>query len=102
MTINFSSPYFEDKLIWKNPMMKSLGYDIENGKDSIVVNYVSVDKRFTKNLPNIGSKKQLTFNGLNKKWHYYFENISNRYQLKKPLVCYFENIPLRLNSYRNI
>ena len=85
MTINFSSPYFEDKLIWKNPMMKSLGYDIENGKDSIVVNYVSVDKRFTKNLPNIGSKKQLTFNGLNKKWHYYFENT-----------------PLPWNSYKNI
>ena len=39
--------------------MKSLGYDIENGKDSIVVNYVSVDKRFTKNLPNIGSKKTI-------------------------------------------
>ena len=57
LTINFSSPYFEDKLIWKNPKMKSLGYDIENGKDSIVVNYVSVDKRFTKNLPNGESKK---------------------------------------------
>jgi len=43
--------------------------DFENCKDSIVVNYVSVDKKFTKNLPNVGSKKRL-----NKKWCYYFEN----------------------------
>ena len=45
LKIEFSLPYVEDQLVWKNPQSKKDGYDIIEGNRSLLVSLDSSDRR---------------------------------------------------------